>query len=62
MKKWLLVFLFLVKVKVPFGVDLTYRDVKAFLPNAMGYYELVLSDDRKAYVPVMWTSIEEQKG
>lgn len=62
MKKWLIVLLFLVKVKVPFGVDVTYRDVKDWNATAFGYYVLTLADDRKAMVPIMWTTIEEQKG
>lgn len=61
MKKWLIVFLFLVRVKIPMGTDLTYRDVKSVTATDRGYYALVLSDDRTAFVPIMWTCIEYQK-
>lgn len=62
MKKWLIVFLFLVKVKVPFGVDVTYRHVKEVSLGAAGTtWNLVLEDGRKAVVPVMWAVIEDEK-
>jgi hypothetical protein len=64
MKKWmmLLVLLFLVKIKVPFGADITYKHVLDVTLGASGStWQLTLSDGRKAYVPFMWTTIEEEK-
>lgn len=64
MKNWILLglTLFLVKVKVPFGADETYRHVKSidYINNGQ-VVKVILSDDRVAFVPAMWTTIEEEK-
>lgn len=58
----LLLLLFTVRVKIPFGVDLKYEHVKQVSLGASGStWELVLEDGRKAYTPFMWTTIEEEK-
>jgi len=59
----LLVLTFLVRVKVPWGVDVTYKGVQSYTLGAYGHYwELVLEDGRKAIVPTFWATIEEEKG
>lgn len=58
----LLTLAFFVRVKVPFGVDLTYHNVQSVTLGAYGtYWDLVLDDGRKAIVPAFWTAIEEEK-
>lgn len=57
----LLIMLFVVKCKIPFGADVTYHHVKAFSLGAAGStWELTLEDGRKAFVPVMFSVIEEE--
>lgn len=57
----LLVMLFLVKCKIPFGADVTYHHVKAVTLGATGStWELILEDGRKAFAPVMFTVVEEE--
>lgn len=61
MKNWLIIFLFLVRVKVPFGIDLLYHHVKSAELNSQGtVWALILEDGRKAFIPAMWTSVEEE--
>lgn len=53
---------FLVRVKVPWGVDVTYKGVQNYTLGAYGHYwELTLSDGRKAIVPTFWATIEEEQ-
>lgn len=63
MKHWILLglTLFLVKIKVPFGADETFRHVKRvdYINNGQ-VVQLILADDRIAYLPAMWTTIEEE--
>lgn len=64
MKKYIALILltFLVKVKVPFGADLTYKHVQSYEAGPAGYsWTLLLEDGRKAVVPTFWTTIEEEK-
>lgn len=64
MKNMILILMvtFLVRVKVPWGVDVTYKGVQSYTLGQYGHYwELVLSDGRKAIVPTFWATIEEEQ-
>ena len=64
MKNWILLglTLFLVRVKVPFGADETFRHVKNCQLNVNGtVWILTLKDDRQAFVPAMWAVVTEEK-
>lgn len=52
---------FFVQVKIPAGMSRTYDDVKkvTLLPDGF-VYALVLKDDKIAYVPALFTFIEEK--
>lgn len=64
MKKylWLLLLLFTVKCKMPFGNDVTYHHCSAVTLGASGStWQVTLKDGRTAYLPFMWTIIEEER-
>lgn len=60
--KWLLAVLFTVRVIVPMAKDVEYKHVKSWeaIGIGRGYYELVLANGKKAWVPMMSTVIEEE--
>lgn len=54
-------FAFYVQVKIPAGMSRTYENVKkvTLLPDGF-VYALVLENDKVAYVPALFTFIEER--
>lgn len=58
--KWLFSFLFIVRVSIPFGLKVTYDDVKDVVATHANTFQLILSNDKIVLVPIMWTVIEEK--
>lgn len=52
-------FLFYVQMKIPAGMSRTYDNVVSFFARD-GYYVLTLDDNKTAYVPILFTVIEEK--
>jgi hypothetical protein len=58
--KNLLMLLFLVRVTIPAGTSVVYKNVETVWPQN-GYYRLDFTDGRHAWVPMEWAVIEEVK-
>lgn len=57
---WILVFLFTVRVNIPFGYKMTYENVRHWVALSSGSYEITLEDNKKVLVPAAFTIIEEK--
>lgn len=57
---WILVFLFIVKVNIPFGTKVTYDNVRHWEAVSAGSYMITLESGKYVLVPAAFTLIEEK--